>query len=161
MGNKIATSQVQWNDAEPTKNHALGAYEYMQDCVRAFAFESGDKLVAEQLLSRLPQPAEITTNLELKRWYCSLQVGCHSQWIMLDSVVSMVDIVWLALAIHGLSALRNRSLSRESDSTCSNSCALSQASSSCGAVALQDCFQQKQLANSDGIGIRAYALRLM
>ena len=40
--------------------------------------------------------------------YCSLQVGCHSQWFMLDSVVSMVDIVWSALAIHGFSVLRNR-----------------------------------------------------
>ena len=70
--------------------------------------------------------------------YCSLQVGCHSQWFMLDSVVSTVDIVWLASLY-----------SRESDSTCSNSCALSQ--TSCvyfGAVALQDCFQQKQFANS-------------
>ena len=27
---------------------------------------------------------------------------------MLDSVVSTVDIVWLALAIHGFSVLRNR-----------------------------------------------------
>ena len=27
---------------------------------------------------------------------------------MFDSVVSMVDIVWLALAIHGFSVLRNR-----------------------------------------------------
>ena len=40
--------------------------------------------------------------------YCSLQVGCHSQWFMLDSVVSTVDTVWLTLAIHGFSALRNR-----------------------------------------------------
>ena len=39
--------------------------------------------------------------------YCSLQVGCHSQWFMLDSVVSMVDTVWLTLAIHGFSVLRN------------------------------------------------------
>ena len=36
--------------------------------------------------------------------YCSLQVGCHSQWFMLDSVVSTVDTVWLTLAIHGFSA---------------------------------------------------------
>ena len=43
------------------------AYGYMQDCVRAF--ESGDKLVAEQLLPRLPQPADIMTNFKLKRWY--------------------------------------------------------------------------------------------
>ena len=27
---------------------------------------------------------------------------------MLDSVVSMIDVMWLALAIHGFSALRNR-----------------------------------------------------
>ena len=40
--------------------------------------------------------------------YCSLQVGCHSQWFMLDSVVSTVDTVWLTLAIHGFSALCNR-----------------------------------------------------
>ena len=40
--------------------------------------------------------------------YCSLQVGCHRQWFMLDSVVSTVDIVWLALAIHGFPVLRNR-----------------------------------------------------
>ena len=93
--------------------------------------------------------------------YCSLQVGCHSQWFMLDSVVSTVDTVWLTLAIHGFSALRNRY--HMSLIAHANSCALSQASSSCvycGAVALQDWFQQKQLANSDGIGIRAYALRL-
>ena len=77
---------------------------------------------------------------------------------MLDGVVSTVDTVWLTLAIHGFSALRNRyHLSLIAHA------ALSQASSSCvycGAVALHDCFQHKQLANSDGIGIRAYALRL-
>ena len=39
--------------------------------------------------------------------HCSLQVGCHSQWFMLDSVVSTVDTVWLTLAIHGFSVLRN------------------------------------------------------
>ena len=45
----------------------------MQDCVRAF--ESGDKLVAEQLLPRLPQPANITTNFELKRWYAVIEAS--------------------------------------------------------------------------------------
>ena len=40
--------------------------------------------------------------------YCSLQVGCHSQWFILDIVVSTVDIVWF-LCI-------TQSLSRETDS---------------------------------------------
>ena len=50
-------------------------------------------------------PVLLTTDHFL---YCSLQVGCHSQWFILDSVVSTVDTVWLTLAIHGFSALRNR-----------------------------------------------------
>ena len=44
--------------------------------------------------------------------YCSLQVGCHSQWFMLDSVVNLSH-TWL-LCI-------TQSLSRESKSIRSNS----------------------------------------
>ena len=38
---------------------------------------------------------------------CKLVVIVNGSWFMLDSVVSTVDTVWLTLAIHGFSVLRN------------------------------------------------------
>ena len=39
------------------------------------AFKSGNKLVAEQLLPRIPQPAAITTTFEFSSRYPSVSIG--------------------------------------------------------------------------------------